>query len=163
MEIERKWLTAGWPDHLTPETIWQMEQGYLTTAPTVRIRRESSPERTDFILCLKGKSSAGGLSRQEIEIKITESEFEQIRDLIGKPLIMKERRDYRLNTGERLEVSQVDCGQPGAFFYAEIEFSSEDNARAWKPDSEELSLYLANEVTGQPGVSMGAYWRKTRE
>lgn len=162
MEIERKWLVDSWPEGLIPETIYQMEQGYLTTSPTVRIRRETSPSQCEYILCLKGKSSADGLARQEIELTVTEEVFSQIRDLIGKPLIAKERRDYRLASGLRLEVSQVDAGQPTGFFYAEVEYPTEEAARAWKPEDAGLSDYLTNEVTGQPGVSMGAYWRKTR-
>ena len=59
-----------------------------------------------------------------------------------------------------LEVNQVDAGQPGEFFYAEVEFDSEDAARAWQPGA--LAEYLADEVTGTPGQSMAAYWCATR-
>ncbi len=162
MEIERKWLVSGWPEGLEPEVIYHMDQGYLTTSPTVRIRREASADQCEYILCLKGKSSAGGLSRQEIEIPVEEDVFREIEALIGLPLIRKERRDYRLPGGEKLEVSLVDSGQPTAFFYAEIEFPTEDAARSWVPADPVLREFLSREVTGRPGVSMGAYWRKTR-
>ena len=59
-----------------------------------------------------------------------------------------------------LEVNQVDAGQPGEFFYAEVEFATEDAARAWQPGA--LAGYLENEVTGTPGESMAAYWCATR-
>ena len=55
----------------------------------------------------------------------------------------------------------MDAGQPGEFWYAEVEFDTEAQALAWQPP-QALAAYLANEVTGQPGQSMGAYWEATR-
>ena len=34
--------------------------------------------------------------------------------------------------------------------------------RAWDPASCQLAAYLSDDVTGQPGQSMGEYWVKTR-
>ena len=70
MEIERKWLVKGWPEGLTPVKTFVMRQGYVTTRPTVRIRSEESGGKTDYILCFKGKASADGLAREEIEAPI---------------------------------------------------------------------------------------------
>ena len=42
MEIERKWLTDGWPEGLEETKRILMRQGYITTRPTVRIRSEES-------------------------------------------------------------------------------------------------------------------------
>ena len=41
MEIERKWMVKGWPQGLVPEAEYEMEQGYLSVRPTVRIRKEA--------------------------------------------------------------------------------------------------------------------------
>ena len=82
--------------------------------------------------------------------------------IIARPLIEKVRRTYLLPDGCRLEVNHVDAGQPGAFWYAEIEYPTIAAAEAWAPASRALADYLENEVTGQPGQSMGAYWEKTR-
>ena len=35
-------------------------------------------------------------------------------------------------------------------------------ANAWQPAAWGLADYLGDEVTGQPGQSMGAYWLQTR-
>ena len=42
MEIERKWMVKSWPDETKfPLTeTYQMDQGYISVRPTVRIRRE---------------------------------------------------------------------------------------------------------------------------
>ena len=160
MEIERKWLVKGWPEGLTPVKTFVMRQGYVTCRPTVRIRSEESEGKTDYILCFKGKASADGLAREEIEAPIDPALFARLEAFLQRPLIQKEQRRYPLEGGLVLEVNQVDAGQPGEFFYAEVEFATEDAARAWQPGA--LAGYLENEVTGTPGQSMAAYWCATR-
>mgnify|MGYP000169928283 CR=1 FL=1 len=54
MEIERKWMVAGWPDGLRETERYQMDQGYISVRPTVRIRREA----------LAGGPSGAGALRQ---------------------------------------------------------------------------------------------------
>ena len=115
MEIERKWMVTNWPDEKSfPLTeTYQMDQGYISVRPTVRIRREAlQGGRTALVLCFKG---AGTLSREEIETEIDADLFARLEHLIGKPLIKKERRSYRLPDGLTLEVNCVDKGLPTAF------------------------------------------------
>lgn len=158
MEIERKWLTQGWPQG-QPDRVIEMEQGYISVSPTVRIRSHRETGKADrYVLCFKSK---GGLVRQEIETDIDKALFDQLRDFIGKPLVKKVQRRYNLPGGLVLEANQVDPGQPTGFFYAEVEFASEADALAWQP-VQGLADYLENEVTNQPGESMGAYWLRTR-
>lgn len=161
MEIERKWLVHGWPEGRTPCEEFSMRQGYVSVRPTVRIREEAlCGGETAYILCFK---SAGGLSREEIETPISAQLFRDIETkIIDRPLVPKCRRGYALPGGLTLEVNEVDAGAPTAFWYAEVEFESEAQANAWKPASCGLGEYLADEVTGRPGQSMGAYWEQTR-
>lgn len=158
MEIERKWLTQGWPQG-QPDRVIEMEQGYISVSPTVRIRSHRETGKADrYVLCFKSK---GGLVRREIETDIDKALFDQLRDFIGKPLVKKVQRRYNLPGGLVLEANQVDPGQPTGFFYAEVEFASKADALAWQP-VQGLAGYLQNEVTDQPGESMGAYWLRTR-
>ena len=147
MEIERKWMVTNWPDEKSfPLTeTYQMDQGYISVRPTVRIRREALQGGcTALVLCFKG---AGTLSREEIETEIDADLFARLEHLIGKPLIKKERRSYRL---------------PTAFWYAEVEYKTEAQALAWDPAAVGLGDYLSDECTGKPGSSMGDYWQQTR-
>ena len=122
--------------------------------PTVRIRREAlQGGRTALVLCFKG---AGTLSREEIETEIDAELFAKLEHLIGKPLIRKERRGYRLPGGLTLEVNCVDPDLPTAFWYAEVEFETEAQALAWDPAAAGLADYLHDECTGKPGSSMGS-------
>lgn len=161
MEIERKWMVKGWPEADLPLLSEQsMRQGYIDVRPTVRIREEKTRgKKTDYILCFK---SAGLLSRQEIEMPLSEEQFRKLEQFIGLPLIPKIRRTYRLPDGLCLEVNHVDEGQPTEFWYAEVEYETEEQARAWDPASAGLRSYLNEDVTEQPGQSMGAYWERTR-
>ena len=163
MEIERKWMVTDWPRGLRPVRTHIMDQGYLCVRPTVRIRREAlEGGPTALVLCFKGAPDPTGLSRPEVETEISPVLFAQLEELIGKPLIRKERRSYLLPEGLVLEVNEVDRGQPGQFFYAEIEYPTAEAARSWTPSADGLAAYLADEVTGRPGASMGEYWQRTR-
>ena len=158
MEIERRWLVAGWPDG-APTAVIEMDQGYFAVRPAVRLRREA--ERggdTRYVLCFKGK---GGLVREELELPVTAEQYERLKALLPGPMIEKEQRRYPLPGGLTLEVNCVDPGRDTGFFYAEVEFPSGSAARAWTPP-EALAGYLSHETTGQPGESMAAYWARTR-
>lgn len=160
MEIERKWLVEGLPPLENPVARFQMDQGYLTVRPTVRIRREAlEGGTTQYILCIKG---AGGLSRREVEVALTPEQFGELGQIIGQPLIPKTQWRYSLPENLTLEVNQVDAGQPTAFWYAEVEFPTEAAALAWDPAQAGLGEYLSREVTGQRGQNMGEYWETTR-
>lgn len=169
VEIERKWMVNGWPEGREKQLAFEqkMRQGYLSVRPTVRIREEATtfshrPEQPlgrEFILCIK---SEGRLARKEVELAIPLEKYRELEDLIGKPLIEKVRRTYELDDGLRLEVNHVDAGLPTEFWYAEIEFESTAAAGSFDPSSAGLGAYLADDVTDQPGQSMGEYWEATR-
>ena len=161
MEIERKWMVNGWPEGLPQTEEFAMRQGYISVRPTVRIREEAlTGGKTDYVLCFK---SAGGLAREEIERSIDKELFDELETkIIGKPLIPKTRRSYALPDGNTLEVNHVDVGQPTEFWYAGVEYPTVEAARALQPAVCGLADYLHDEVTDQPGQSMGAYWEQTR-
>lgn len=165
MEIERRWMVAGWPETGTLLKEEAMKQGYITVDPSVRIREgsllspEGKPLKTISMLNFK---QGHGIARQEIEFQIPPERFEELETFIGLPLITKLRRTYELADGSHLEVNLVDQGMPSEFWYAEVEFSSVEDARAWNPDAVGLADYLSDDITEQPGKSMAVYWSETR-
>ena len=150
MEIERRWKIAGFPENLPLLRQVHMRQGYIATAPVVRIRTDGAR----CVLCFKGK---GTLAREEIETDIDAETFRRLEAFIGKPLVSKDYRVYALPDGRRLEVSLVDAGRPTAFFYAEVEFPTVEAARAFVPPP-----FLGEEKTESGDFSMSAYWHATR-
>lgn len=155
MEIERKFFIDRFPQELPLLEEAVMEQGYIATQPVVRIRSKASREETTYILCFKGK---GTLVREEIETPISQAVFKKLKDFIGVPLVRKEFKVYSLGDGLRLEVSRVDEGEPTEFMYAEVEFSSVEEAKAFEsPD------FLGRELTEDASFTMSQYWQRKLE
>ena len=88
MEIERKWMVKGWPSPELPLLFEQeMRQGYISLAPTVRIREEAMVGGgTEYVLCIK---SPWFRARQAIEFNLEKDIFALLVDLLGLPLIRK--------------------------------------------------------------------------
>lgn len=150
-EIERKWLLDGFPN-LPVANVQEMEQGYLSFEPsTVRIRKNTSNGVTGYKLTIKGK---GTLTRTEVEFSIQEDQYNALLPLLVAPPARKKLHLYSLPDGNTMECSLVDEGEPTAFYYAEVEFASEEEANAFNPPA-----FLAREVTWEPGYTMAAYCR----
>lgn len=152
-EIERKWLVEGFPD-LPVDTESDVEQCYIAFEPnTVRLRCVRGKNRDDaYALTVKGN---GTLVRAEAEVEITAGQYRILRQLFAAPPATKLHRTYRLPGGEKLEVSLVDEGEEGSFYYAEVEFKSTGEADAFVPPA-----FLGREVTEEPGWTMAAYCRR---
>lgn len=154
MEIERKFKLDAFPEHLPLLQASQVEQGYLSVSPTVRIRSKCCDGVTDYRLCIKGK---GTLVREEVELPLEEEQFFRLKNLLHGDMIRKDYRVYSLSNGLKLECSLVDAGTENEFMYAEVEFSTEAEARAFVSPT-----FLGEDVTEIPGSSMSAYWQRTR-
>lgn len=154
MEIERQFLIGEFPD--LPEVYSaQVWQGYLSTAPVVRIRRFSPPDGCDrYELTVKGK---GTLVRAEVNIPIDAAQYEEMSGILKREPIHKDYHVYELPDGLRLECSAVDSGTDHGFMYAEVEFGSVEEANAFVPPP-----FLGREMTEVAGFSMSNYWVKGR-
>ena len=154
MEIERQFLISEFPD--LPEIYRaQVWQGYLSTAPVVRIRRFSPPDGADrYEMTVKGK---GTLVRTEVNLPIDPVQYEEMAGLLSKAPIHKDYHVYELPGGLRLECSAVDSGTDHGFMYAEVEFDSVEAANAFVPPA-----FLGREVTEVKDFSMSNYWVKGR-
>lgn len=150
MEIERKFLIDKFPD-LTEIASAQVCQGYLSTAPVVRIRKAVLPDGGEkYEMTVKGK---GTLVRTEVNIPITAEQYEEMAGLLKREPIRKDYHVYELPDGLKLECSIVDSGTESEFMYAEVEFDSVEAANAFVPPE-----YLGREVTEDPSFSMNSYW-----
>ncbi len=157
MEIERKWLIDTFPDDKGLKLLFSatMLQGYICTAPAVRIRKTTFDSgEVSYVLCFKGK---GLLARSETELDIDEPTFLELQNLLCGPLIVKDFCAYELPCKKTLEVSCVDKGTPTQFYYAEVEFDSEQEANDFIAPG-----FLGKEVTYSGNFSMSKYWQETR-
>ena len=155
LEIERKFLMDGFPIGLELISEVEVEQGYISFEPELRIRKalDKRTGKEEFWLTLKGE---GDLTRREVETEISSDFYYDTADFLEVRMIQKEYRKYRL--GEwKLEVSLVDPGTDWEFFYAEIEFPTEKDAKDFV-----VPAYFGREITFNEDYKMKNYWKRTR-
>ena len=86
LEIERKFLVDGFPTGLELMSDVYIEQGYLSFAPEVRIRKAVvlDTNAEEYYLTIKGE---GDLARREIETEITREFYEEAAIGLAKELL----------------------------------------------------------------------------
>lgn len=125
MEIERKYLVKVLPENLSSYKHHKIEQGYLCTAPVVRIRREDDT----YYLTYK---SGGMMIREEYNLPLTAESYTHLRAKTDGILISKTR--YLIPLNEKLTVELDIFDQPyEGLFLAEVEFSTEEAANSFVP------------------------------
>ena len=155
LEIERKFLMDGFPIGLEILSEVEMEQGYISIDPEVRVRR-SYDLKTGEVQCFITLKGDGDLTRTEIETEIDENFYYDVCDFLGVTMITKDYKKYKL--GEwKLEVACVDGGTPREFYYGEIEFPTEQDAKDFNPPN-----FFGREITFSEDHKMKNYWKRTR-
>lgn len=124
MEIERKFLLKESPVNLNTYPVRHLEQGYLCTAPVVRIRRDNDK----YELTYKGK---GCMIREEHNLPLTKEAYEHLREKIDGRLIAKKR--YMIPFEKYTIELDVFEGDLAPLVLAEVEFDSEEEAKAFIP------------------------------
>ena len=141
LEIERKFLVAALPPGLDRLPADRIQQGYLAAGsgeePEVRLRRRG--DRT--LLTVK---SAGTLVRVEEEIPLDERTFESLWPLTEGRRLEKVRHLIPHGDGLEIELDLYE-GDLEGLRVAEIEFPSEEAARAFDPPP-----WLHEDVTEDP-------------
>ncbi len=122
MEIERKFLIKKLPENLDSYPVRHLEQGYLCTAPVIRIRRDNDK----YELTYKGK---GCMVREEHNLPLTKEAYEHLREKIDGRLIVKKR--YMIPFGQYTIELDVFEGDLAPLLLAEVEFASEEEAKAF--------------------------------
>lgn len=123
MEIERKFLIKELPD-LSKYKFTEIEQGYLSTQPVVRIRKKDDK----YILTYKG---SGLMAREEIEANISEEGYKHLAEKIDGNLITKKRYFIPLDP-YTIELDIFE-GHMAGLIMAEVEFPSEEEANSFTP------------------------------
>jgi adenylate cyclase len=135
MEVERKFLVSEPPD-LDEGSAEEIEQGYLAIGDEEEVRLRRKEEK----LTLTAKRGSG-LTRDEAEVDLGREDFDRLWPLTeGKRL---HKRRYVIPDGDLTIEVDVYGGDLEGLVVAEIEFQSEEAARAFEPPG-----WLGEEVTG---------------
>jgi CYTH domain-containing protein len=153
VEIEKKFLVSGFPNAEVVSTS-QSSAIYITVKPEIRLRALSRNGETRCHLTYK---SAGTLTRTEIETEVGLEFTQQMFAEFGADPIQKEIRVYNDN-GHEVVVARVDAGSASEFYYAEVEFDSEEEALAYQYPFDGLIA----DVTEDRSYKMKNYWVHTR-
>lgn len=125
MEIERKFLVSSIPDNLSEYKCRIIEQGYLSTNPVVRVRKDND----DYYLTYKGK---GFMAREEYNLPLTKEAYEHLLAKSDGNIITKRRYEIPDGTGKTIELDIFEGCFKGIVL-AEIEFDSIDEANNYTP------------------------------
>lgn len=147
MEIERKFLVKELPDLSRYEYV-DIEQGYLSTSPVVRIRKKNDK----YILTYKG---SGLMAREEIEASLTEEAYQHLLEKIdGYPIT---KRRYMIPFEDYMIELDVFEGHMKGLIMAEVEFASMEDAKGFNPPqwfgedvTEDRRYHNSNMIFGNP-------------
>ncbi|MCC8014774.1 MAG: CYTH domain-containing protein [Eubacterium sp.] len=134
-EIERKYLVKTLPEGLGSYECKSIIQAYISTNPTLRIRKADDKYFFTF-------KSAGVIEKAEFEYPITEEQFNHLREKTEGNIIEKKR--YIIPLDEEL-IAELDIysGDLQGFMNVEVEFKSMQEALVFNPPEwfgEEISL-----------------------
>ncbi|MBR3811745.1 MAG: adenylate cyclase [Agathobacter sp.] len=155
LEIERKFLMDGFPRGLELISEVDIEQGYISFDPEVRIRKaiDRKKQIEEYRITIKGN---GDLTRSEMESEISGEFYHDTVAFLNVEMVKKDYKKYKLGPWE-LEVALVDAGTEWEFYYAEIEFPTEQDAKDFV-----VPAYFGEEITYNKDYKMKNYWKRTR-
>lgn len=127
MEIERKFLIQSdqLPKNLDAYPYHEIEQAYLCTAPVVRIRKQDD----NYYLTYKSK---GFLAREEYNLPLDADSYRHLRRKADGIVLSKRRYCIPQPHGLTIELDVFHAPYEGLLL-AEVEFSSEEDARSYQP------------------------------
>lgn len=148
MEIERKFLINSLPEHLDTYPFHKIEQGYLSTDPVLRVRRQDDA----YILTYKG---SGMMCREEYNLPLTREAYEHLKPKTDGIFIEKTR--YLIPWGAYTIELDLFSGDTEGLILAEVEFPSEEEANRFTPpdwfdEDVTFSPYYHNSYISRYGV-----------
>lgn len=128
-EIERKWLVKKVPFELDGYECLEIEQAYLSSSPTVRVRKENDR----FYLTYKAARNTPGnndISHEEYNLPLDERTYLHLREKRDGRLITKKRYVIPIENSLKIELDIFE-GDIAPLILAEVEFQSEEEALAF--------------------------------
>ena len=163
MEIERKFTIKELPARLDTYAFLRIEQAYLNTDPTIRIRKQDE----EYYLTWKGK---GMMEREEYNLPLNKESYEHLREKADGNIISKTRYLIPIEKPDfspDFSLSEQEAGAPlkieldifddpfRPLVIAEVEFPTENAANAFLPPA-----WFEEDVTMDPSYHNSNLSRK---
>ena len=150
VEIEKKWRVAKLPEDLTRFECIDMEQAYLNTHPTVRIRRENE----EYFLTYKGISE-NDVAHAEYNLPLTEEAFRHLLEKCDGRILRKTRYKMPVEGYPSLTAElDIFSGELEGLVILEVEFPSVEEALSFDPPA-----WYGKDVTEDPAYHNSAISR----
>lgn len=133
MEIERKFLITKLPERLESCSFHEIEQGYLSERPVVRIRKSDN----EYYMTYK---SGGMLAHEEYNLPLTEQAYEHLKPKCDGNIITKKR--YLIPYDPYTIELDIFSGCMQGLILAEVEFPTVEEAENFTPPD-----WFAEDVT----------------
>lgn len=157
MGFKRRFILREFPADLECTQFYKSYLGYLACSDNVDVGFACDEQNFNFYNHRLIITSMG-MFKSECEIPIDKVTYQQIFDcILPKWLILFHCKLFDLSGGLILEYNHVDPYSTSNFKYADIEFQSEEEAKAYIPTFH----YLAD-VTYDSYWKMRSYWERTR-
>lgn len=138
MEIERKYLVAQLPDNLNQYGHLEIEQAYLCTSPTLRIRRMGD----SYILTVKEHLvlNSSAIHNREEEFSLSPQSYQKLLSKCDSGRVSKTR--YRIPLSQQTGnsaygglVAELDVfhGRHDGLLLVEVEFPDTQSANSFNP------------------------------
>ena len=127
MEIERKYLVERLPENLVQYPHIEIEQGYLCTSPTVRVRKAGDV----FWLTVKERtlSTSTAIHNREEEFRLDEEAYNRLKSKCDGRMVLKTR--YKIPLGDLMAELDIFHGHHEGLRIVEVEFPSTEAADAF--------------------------------
>ena len=125
------------PDNLDNNNCRYIEQGYLSTKPVVRVRRDND----DYYLTYKG---SGMMAREEYNLPLTKDSYEHLIKKADGNIITKKRYEIPDGNGYTIELDIFEGAFNGTVI-AEVEFNTIVEA-----DNYIMPEFFTEDVTNNP-------------
>ena len=126
MEIERKFTIKSLPSDLEKYEFHTIEQAYLVTEPTIRVRREDDR----YYMTYKGVGGSNtSLSHEEYNLPLTKESYETLASKADGNVIRKRR--YLIPYGQHTIELDIFAEPFSSLILAEVEFTSVEEADAF--------------------------------
>ncbi len=132
MEIEKKFLVSDIPDLSQAVKVFEIEQGYLCSEPTVRIRRKNN----DYILTYKNRIAVDDEAlnvSDEREMSLTKDSFFHLKEKCDGICIKKTR--YCIPYQNYMIELDIFHDRYEGLILAEVEFDSVEESKLFEKPS----------------------------
>ncbi|MCQ2260090.1 MAG: CYTH domain-containing protein [Bacteroidales bacterium] len=140
MEIERKYLVRDLPEDLEQYEHFEIEQAYLCTSPTLRIRRMGDA----YILTVKERviTQSSAIHNREEEFSLSPESYQRLLEKCDSGRVGKTRYriDLQRQTGDKTYnglIAELDIfhGRHKGLILVEVEFPNTEFANNFVPPS----------------------------